>query len=174
MSRVFTALAVLWAIALGFDLRFAPHDVAAHWFMALWVTAVFVGLPIAWHWLEQYKYTASIAGRIDAADGKIWKRVALHLEGAKTALVLVLTSAFATVKDWFGTTIHTLLGLAPSDLDVFKDSTLLHTFFNDAVALKAIAGVTLFAAFLSIRSKLTAAKIVPAPAPAAAPAAPGA
>ena len=52
----------------------------------------------------------------------------------------------ATAKDWVDTTAQTLFGLQPSDLDPFKDVSLLHSFFSNDIVPKIIAGVTFFAA----------------------------
>ena len=162
MFVLFTVAALCWAFLVAILTAFDPRALAAHWFTVLWVSALLVGLPFAWRWLRAYKATASVAARVDAAEGKLWTVVLLHLEGAKSAILMAVASAFATGKDWVDSLAHTLFGLAPSDLDPFKDATLLHTFFTDAVVLKAIAGISFLAALLSIKGKLTAAKITPA------------
>ena len=167
MFRLFIVGAVLWLCGVSFLIAVAGHHVAAHWFTFAYLTAIVVALPFGWRWLKQYKLTASIAARVDAAETNIWKRIMLHLEGGKSAFLMALVSAFATAKDWLGTSLHAVLGLAPDDLDPLKDTTLLHTFFSDGVALKAIASITIFSAFLTIKGHLFAAKIVPAPGTAA-------
>ena len=170
MLRVFISTAVLWFGFLLVLLAVASHHVAAHWFTFAYLTAVAVALPFAWYWLEQYKVTASIAARLDAAEGQIWSKLLLHIEGAESAILMALASAMATAKDWVDTTAQTLFGLQPSDLDPFKDVSLLHSFFSNDIVPKIIAGVTFFAAVLHIKSSVTAAKIPPAPGTAATPA----
>lgn len=162
MLRIFISSAVLWICAIVLGLVIDPHLIGRHWFTFLYVTALLVGLPFAWRWLAQYRFTASVAARVDAAEGRLMTKVALLLEGAKSAILMTIASAFATAKDWADSVFHTVFGLTPGDLDPFKDSTLLHAFFTDGVVLKAIAGISFFAALLSIKGKLTAAKIVPA------------
>ena len=162
MLPFFITAAVVWIAGVVLGLAVVPGALAHHWFTIVYVSALLIGLPFGWRWLEQYKATASVAARVDAAEGQLWSVLLLHLEGARSAILMAVASAFATAKDWVDTTFHTLFGLAPSDLDPFKDSTLLHTFFSDGVVLKAIAGLSFFAALLSIKGKLQAARIVPA------------
>ena len=163
MLKVFGTVAGFWLCVVVFLVAVAAHHVLAHLFTFAYLTVVAITLPFAWAWLEQYKLTASIAARADAAEGKVWTRVLLHIEGAKSAILMGLSSAFFTVQDWFGTTFHTLTGLQPSDLDPFKDVGLLHTFFSADVVPKIAAGITFFAALLHIKATMKAAAIVPAP-----------
>ena len=162
MLRLFIVNAVLWLFVVAFLIFVAGHQVAAHWFTFLWLTALAIALPFGWRWFAAYKVTASVASRIDAAEGKLWTKVVLTLEGIKSALLMLLVSGFSAGKDWIETTLHGIFGLSADALDPFKDISLLHAFFDDTVAPKIVSGVTLFAAFLSIHSKLQAAKIVPA------------
>lgn len=176
MQSVFIALAIIVGVTVFSIVGLAPHAAATHWFTLLWLVAVVAALPFAWRWFAAYQVTASVAARIDAAEGKVWTQIKLRLEGAWSAMLFMASSAFFTVGDWISSTFHSLTGLDPSALDPFKDVTLLHNFFSDTVVPKIAAGVAFFAALLHIKASMTAAAIVPAPgtaAPAvAAPAAP--
>ena len=163
MLRVFIVAAALWVVGLMLLLAIAAHHVAAHWFTFAYLTAVALALPFAWAWLERYKATASVAARVDAAEGRVWTKLLLHVEGAESAILMALASALATAKDWAETTAQTLFGLQPSDLDPFKDATLLHSFFTSDVVPKVVAGITFFAAILHLKGVVRAAAIVPAP-----------
>lgn len=162
MIKIFGWSAGLWVLGVLMLIGIAAHHVLAHWFTFVWLTTLFVALPFGWRWLQQYKATASVAARIDAAEGKVWSKLMLHLEGSKSAILMFIVSGFSAAKDWIDGMVHTAFGLTPDQLDPFKDVGVLHAFFSDSIAPKIISGVTLFAAFLSIHSKLQAAKIVPA------------
>lgn len=168
MLKIFGWSAGLWVVGVLLLVGIATHIVLAHWFTVAWLTALLLAAPFGWRWLLAYKATASIAARVDAVEGKLWSVLALKLEGVKGTILMLFVSGFSAAKDWVDSTLHTALGLTPDQLDPFKDIGLLHAFFSDTIVPKIVSGVTLFCAFLSIHSKLQAAKIVPA-----SPAAPG-
>ena len=168
---MFDVLVLIAVLVVAFVIAIVgvlPHVAAAHWFTLLWLVTLVVAAPFGWRWLAAYKATASVAARIDAAEGRLWSKLMLRLEGAKGTLLMLLVSGFSAAKDWVDTTLHALFGLTPDQLDPFRDLGLLHAFFSDTIVPKIVSGVTLFCAFLSIHSKLQAAKIVPAAAPPAA------
>ena len=157
---VVALLVVSFAVAI---LGILPHVFTAHWFTLTWAVVLAIAAPFGWHWFAAYKATAEIALRIDAAEGKLWKRMVLRFEGGKGAVLMLFVSGFSAAKDWVDSTLHTILGVTPDQLDPFKDMGLLHAFFSNEVAPKIVSGVTLFCAFLSIHSKLQAARLIPAP-----------
>ena len=163
MFRILVAVALLviaFAVAV---LGVLPHVFLAHWFTVTWAVVLAIAAPFGWQWFAAYKATAEIALRVYAAEGRLWTQLMLHLEGSKGAVLMLFVSGFSAAKDWVDSTLHMMLGVTPDQLDPFKDIGLLHAFFSDAIAPKIVSGITLFAAFLSIHSKLQAARLVPAP-----------
>ncbi len=139
-------------------------------FLAAWLAAYFAFIrPL----LLRYSITADVLARLQAAEGDVWKKIGIWLEAKKTLLVLFLTSAFAagkgatttavaTTKTAVVTTVTGVTSLAPTDLVTLQDKSLWSAFFSDVVSLHIIAAISLLAAFLSLKGKVAAARIVPA------------
>ena len=66
------------------------------------------------------------------------------------------------MKSATDSTVKTVTGLQPTDLDPLKDQSVWHAFFSDGVVLKIMSGLALAAGLLAIKGHLTAAKIEPA------------
>jgi hypothetical protein len=107
--------------------------------------------------LLDYAVTAGVTKRIEAAEGSLVKTIGLWLEGKKAAAVLFVTSLLGAAR-----------ALGPADLEPLKDASLWHAFLADDVVAKIMSALAILAAVLTIRGHLTAARIVPATAPAAA------
>ena len=150
---------------------------------ALTLAAFAIAWTIAWFafirpLLMRYAVTASLVLRLDAVEGDVWKRLDLWLEAKKTLLVMFVTSLFATTKGAGALVVATTKGvvvtgvstigtLQPTDLAPLQDKSLWSAFFGDVVSLHIIAALSLLAAYLTLKGKVRAAAIVPAPGTAA-------
>jgi hypothetical protein len=129
-------------------------------FAVAWIVAYIVVIR---HWLMQYALTARVLTRIEAAEGNLWRKIELWLEGKKALLVAFLMSGLGALKSATDATVATVTGLRPGDLDPLKDQGVWHAFFSDGVVLKIMSGLALAAGLLAIKGHLTAARIEPAP-----------
>ena len=128
-------------------------------FAAAWTLAYFIFIR---HWLMQYALTAGVITRIEAAEGSLWSKIKLWFEGKKALLVAFFMSGLGAMKSATDSTVKTVTGLQPTDLDLLKDQGVWHAFFSDGVVLKIMSGLALAAGLLAIKGHLTAAKIEPA------------
>jgi hypothetical protein len=128
-------------------------------FATAWTVAYFVFIR---RWLMQYALTAGVITRVEAAEGCLWTRIKLWFEGKKSLLVAFLMSGLGAMKSATDSTVKTMTGLQPADLDPLKDQGVWHAFFSDGVVLKIMSGLALAAGLLAIKGHLTAAKIEPA------------
>ena len=144
-------------------------------FVAVWTAAWFLFIR---PFLARYRVTSGLLARLDAAEGNRWKRIELWLEAKKTLALMFLTSLFAagkgaatvaiaTTKGVVITGVSTLSTLQPTDLAPLQDKTIWSAFFGDMVSFHIIAALALLGAFLTLKGKVTAAAIVPAPGTAA-------
>jgi hypothetical protein len=136
-------------------------------FVIAWSVAYVVFIR---HWLMQYAITAGVITRIEAAEGSVWSKIKLWFEGKKALLVAFVMSGLGAMKSATDSTVKTVTGLQPTDLDPLKDQGVWHAFFSDGVVLKIMSGLALAAGLLAIKGHLTAAKIEPAKADPATPA----
>ncbi len=135
-------------------------------FAALWTVAWFVFIrPL----LAKYSLTAGLVARLDAAEGDTWKRIELWFEAKKTLLLAFLTSAFAMGKAATDQVTSVASNLTPEALAPLQDKTMWSAFFGDIWTLHIVAALGLLTAFLTLKGKVAAAQIVPAPGSAAAP-----
>ncbi len=135
-------------------------------FAALWTVAWFVFIrPL----LAKYSLTAGLVARLDAAEGNTWKRIELWFEAKKTLLLAFLTSAFAMGKAATDQVTSVASNLTPEALAPLQDKTMWSAFFGDIWTLHIVAALGLLTAFLTLKGKVAAAQIVPAPGSAAAP-----
>ena len=132
--------------------------------LAVWIVVYVVYLRPK---LLSYRYTAGIMARFQAGERSFGAWLALQLRGAKSVLLTFFVSGAAAVKATTDSTVATVNGLAPTDLDPFKDASLWHTFFSDAAVLKIISGLSIVTAMLIVKGHLAAAKAVPQPDPTA-------
>ncbi len=79
MLKIFGWSAGLWTVGVLVLVGVAAHLVLAHWFTLAWLTGLIVAAPFGWRWLLAYKATASVAARVDAAEGKLWSSLALQV-----------------------------------------------------------------------------------------------
>ena len=135
-------------------------------FAALWTVAWFVFIrPL----LAKYSLTAGLVARLDAAEGNTWKRIELWFEAKKTLLLAFLTSAFAMGKAATDQVTSVASNLTPEALAPLQDKSMWSAFFGDIWTLHIVAALGLLTAFLTLKGKVAAAQIVPAPGNAAAP-----
>jgi hypothetical protein len=102
--------------------------------------------------LLDYAVTAGVTKRIEAAEGSLFDKIGLWLEGKKAAVVLFVTSLLGAAR-----------ALQPADLEPLKDAGLWHAFLADDLVTKIMSALAILAAVLTIKGHLTAAKIVPTP-----------
>ncbi|MGD0634006.1 MAG: hypothetical protein ABSA13_06990 [Beijerinckiaceae bacterium] len=151
--------------------------------LVTWTLAYFLFIR---HWLMQYKTTASIITRIQAAENNLLAKIGIWFEAKKALAVGFLASLFgaahtgaistvSAAKATATTVASTVNALQPADVDAFKDQSLWHGLLNDSgIELKIMSVLAFITALLAVKGHVAAAKIVPAiPAPAA-PVAPGA
>ncbi len=126
-------------------------------FVVVWITAWFAVIrPL----LRRYDIIADVRDRIAAAEG-FPKKILVWLEAKKTLVVAFVMSLLAAGKGAVDTTVSTVTGLHPTDLAPLQDKTLWGAFFSDIVSLHILAALSLLAALLSLKGKVTAAQIVP-------------
>ena len=125
------------------------------------------------HWLMQYKITASIITRIQAAEGSLLAKIGIWLEAKKALAVGFFASLFgaahtgilstvSSVKATASTVGSTVGALQPSDVDAFKDQSLWHGLLNDSgIELKIMSILAFVTALLAVKGHVAAAKIVP-------------
>jgi hypothetical protein len=128
-------------------------------FAVVWIVAYIVVIR---HWLLQYALTAGLITRLEAAEGNLWRTIELWFEGKKALLVAFLMSGLGALKSATDSTLQTVTGLQPGDLDPLKDQGVWHAFFSDGIVLKIMSGLALAAGLLAIKGHLTAARIEPA------------
>lgn len=133
-----------------------------------------VGWTIAWFvfirpLLAKYSLTASLITRIDAAEGNTWKTIGLWFEAKKTLALAFLTSAFAMGKAATDQITSVASNLTPDAIAPLQDKSMWSAFFGDIWTLHIVAALGILTAFLTLKGKVTAAAIVPAPGTAAAP-----
>ena len=135
-------------------------------FVAVWTAAWFLFIrPL----LAKYSLTAGLVTRIDAAEGDTWKRIELWFEAKKTLALAFLTSAFAMGKAATDQVTSVATSLTPDALVPLQDKTMWSAFFGDIWTLHIVAALGILTAFLTLKGKVTAAAIVPAPGTAATP-----
>ena len=122
--------------------------------LAAWIIAWFaVFLP----WLRTYHLTAGIMARLQAGEATGLHWLALKLQGAKTALLLFVTSLFTGAWGM----LEAAFGVDPSALAPFQDSGIWKALLHDEMALRAAALTTFAAAFLTLYGKVRDVKIAP-------------
>ena len=130
------------------------------WLLFLAVVIV-LWFAFARPWLKQYRYTASVMTRIEAAEGSFFKQLLIWLEGLKTIIVSGIIAGYAAAKDWIDGTVQTVNGLTPTDLDPLKDQGTWHAFFADGTVTKIVAALAVASGLLALKGRLSAAKTVP-------------
>jgi hypothetical protein len=136
-------------------------------FAAVWTIAWFVFIrPL----LAKYSLTSGLITRLDAAEGDTWKKIDLWLEAKKTLVLAFFTSAFAMGKaasdqatSAATNAISTVSNLTPDAIAPLQDKSLWSAFFGDIWTLHIVAALGILTAFLTLKGKVTAAAIVPAP-----------
>jgi hypothetical protein len=129
-------------------------------FLAVWIAAWFVFIrPL----LAKYSATASLVARLDAAEGSTWIKIKLWFEAKKTLVLAFLTSAFAMGKAATDQVTSVASALTPDALAPLQDKTMWSAFFGDIWTLHIVAALGILTAFLTLKGKVTAAVIVPAP-----------
>ena len=135
-------------------------------FAVVWIIAWFLFIrPL----LARYSLTAGLVTRLDAAEGDTWKRIALWFEAKKTLALAFLTSAFAMGKAATDQVTSVASNLTPDAIAPLQDKTMWSAFFGDIWTLHIVAALGILTAFLTLKGKVTAAAIVPAPGTAKAP-----
>ena len=135
-------------------------------FVAVWTVAWFLFIR---PFLARYSVTSGLLARLDAAEGNRWKRISLWLEAKKTLAVTFLTSAFAMGKAATDQVASMASTLTPDAIVPLQDKSLWSAFFGDIWTLHIVAALGILTAFLTLKGKVAAAAIVPAPGTAKAP-----
>lgn len=129
--------------------------------------AFFAVLLIAWlvtyavwlrPWLIHYQRTAGAMASVERGEARGLAWVALHLRGAKTALLLAATSLLS--GGWG--LVEAAFGVDPSALAPFQESALWRALLGDEMALRAAALASFAAAVLTLRARLRDVRTVPA------------
>ena len=145
---------------------FKIYSVEAIVFILVWVAAWFLFIrPL----LAKYSLTASLVTRLDAAEGDTWKRIELWFEAKKTLAIAFLTSAFAMGKAATDQVTSIAASVTPDVIAPLQDKGVWSAFFGDIWTLHIVAALGILTAFLTLKGKVTAAAIVPAPGTAATP-----
>ncbi len=127
-------------------------------FIIAWTIAWFAFIrPL----LERYQFTADIIGRLNAAEGDEWKRIAIWCEAKKTLALAFLTSAFAVGKAASDQVVSAVATLTPEVVAPLQDKSVWSAFFNDIWTLHILAALSLLTAFLTLKGKVQAAAIAP-------------
>lgn len=137
-------------------MRFALITVLV--FVVTWTIAYFLFIR---HLLMQYKITAGVIERMEAAEGDAWARLKIWLEGKKTLAIAFLTSGFAAARAATDHAVSTVGSLQPTDIATLQDKSLWSAFFDDIWTLHIIAALGLLTAFLTLKGKVMAAQITP-------------
>ena len=89
--------------------------------------------------LRAYRRTTGLMTVLDADEHDALAWTLAHLRGTKTILVSGIISGLAALKTTVDSTVATVSGLQPTDLDPFKNADLWHAFLSDKLVLQIIA-----------------------------------
>ena len=107
--------------------------------------------------LAAYHATAGVIAQLNAREHSALGWLGLKLQGLKTVLFLFAGSIFTGGF----TFLQSLLGLDPTALAPFQDTTIWKTLVGDEMALKVSAAAALAAAILVLHGKLKDIETVP-------------